>query len=322
MPISIPRTPMPSVFAHPRPPASSGVPAASGRASPSTLDGPTASAHSFATREESMPPLIPRTNPFRPLSLRWCRRKLRITSTCPSWNFGRRTTAAHAWPVIKAWRTHALREADVSPTMNADEAVLRFVDEYSRMAEPYDASVVPRFAPFAAQPVAGGGGAPRGAGGGRGLGGGADEGGADGAPEPPVRDARFPEHRLPRGHVRRRPLLLRVACDRARAGPAGATPGPQGRGRVPFRRLGRPGSALRMGRVGRRGGGAPHPLALAAAPAAAGGEPARLERGRRRGGPRPGEADAEDDRRGGLLRAGGPAPRGRRLRPARRPHRP
>jgi len=41
--------------------------------------------------------------------------------------------------------------------MNADEAVLLFVDEYSRMAEPYDASVVPRFAPFAAQLVAGAG---------------------------------------------------------------------------------------------------------------------------------------------------------------------
>ncbi len=32
--------------------------------------------------------------------------------------------------------------------MNPDEAVLLFVDEYSRMAEAYDAHVVPRFAPF------------------------------------------------------------------------------------------------------------------------------------------------------------------------------
>ncbi len=32
--------------------------------------------------------------------------------------------------------------------MNPDEAVLLFVDEYSRMAEAYDANVVPRFVPF------------------------------------------------------------------------------------------------------------------------------------------------------------------------------
>ena len=37
--------------------------------------------------------------------------------------------------------------------MNADEAVLLWVDEYSRMAEAYEANVVPRFAPFAARLV-------------------------------------------------------------------------------------------------------------------------------------------------------------------------
>lgn len=33
--------------------------------------------------------------------------------------------------------------------MNEDEAVLLFVDEYTRMAEAYDANIAPRFAPFA-----------------------------------------------------------------------------------------------------------------------------------------------------------------------------
>jgi len=37
--------------------------------------------------------------------------------------------------------------------VNADEAVLLWVDEYSRMAEAYEANVVPRFAPFAARLV-------------------------------------------------------------------------------------------------------------------------------------------------------------------------
>lgn len=37
--------------------------------------------------------------------------------------------------------------------MNADEAVLLWVDEYSRMAAAYEANVVPRFAPFAARLV-------------------------------------------------------------------------------------------------------------------------------------------------------------------------
>ncbi|HEV8594892.1 MAG TPA: methyltransferase domain-containing protein [Thermoplasmata archaeon] len=38
--------------------------------------------------------------------------------------------------------------------MNPDEAVLLWVDEYSRMADAYDTSVVPRFTPFAARLVA------------------------------------------------------------------------------------------------------------------------------------------------------------------------
>ena len=37
--------------------------------------------------------------------------------------------------------------------MNPDEAVLLWVDEYTRMAEAYEANVVPRFAPFAARLV-------------------------------------------------------------------------------------------------------------------------------------------------------------------------
>jgi len=37
--------------------------------------------------------------------------------------------------------------------VNANEAVLLYVDEYSRMAEAYDALVVPRFAPFATRLV-------------------------------------------------------------------------------------------------------------------------------------------------------------------------
>jgi len=37
--------------------------------------------------------------------------------------------------------------------VNPDEAVLFWVDEYSRMAEAYEANVVPRFAPFAAKLV-------------------------------------------------------------------------------------------------------------------------------------------------------------------------
>ena len=37
--------------------------------------------------------------------------------------------------------------------MNPDEAVLLWVDEYSRMAEAYEANVVPRFSPFAAKLV-------------------------------------------------------------------------------------------------------------------------------------------------------------------------
>lgn len=55
-------------------------------------------------------------------------------------------------PAIKAWRI-PFRPAPVPAAVNENEAVLLFVDEYTRMAEAYDANVAPRFEPLAARLV-------------------------------------------------------------------------------------------------------------------------------------------------------------------------
>src|SRR5881397_1973302 len=93
------RREMPRALAHSR--ASSGSGPSAGPSpdqTPTTLAGPTASTHSFATREEATPPLIPTTRPFAPESLRWWRMNEVMMATCSSRNFGWRETIGRETP--------------------------------------------------------------------------------------------------------------------------------------------------------------------------------------------------------------------------------
>src|SRR5213076_1497103 len=118
--------------------------------------------------------------------------------------------------------------------MNANEATLLYVDEFSRMAEAYDRNVVPRFEAIAREVL-------------RLANLKAGELVLDigrllsrrerGHPEHPVRDARFAQHRLPRQAVRRRGE--QPGHPRLRMGPRvpGGPPGAQARRSVHLQRV-------------------------------------------------------------------------------------
>src|SRR3990172_5624232 len=147
-PIRISSKPMPRACAHARASRRSDAPVAGpGRESPRTFPGLAAITQSFATRAESMPPLSPRTNPWRPLSSRWCRRNAVTMRTWSSRNRGVRSTARP--PPGASLRLCPGPALPRPPAMDADEAVFHYIDEYSRMAETYDHSVRPRFEPIA-----------------------------------------------------------------------------------------------------------------------------------------------------------------------------
>src|SRR2546422_2713845 len=119
--------------------------------------GPIASAHSFATSAESTPPLSPTTTPFRPLSrTEWTMNAWRM-KTCSSLKCGTNSATEDGTCVAginpcgtrSLYRGSRVRRALV----NANEATLVWVDEYSRMAEAYDQNVAPRFEPIAQEVV-------------------------------------------------------------------------------------------------------------------------------------------------------------------------
>src|SRR5439155_12444 len=151
-PIPTTRNSMPRAFAHLRASRRSLPPFPSGIATAKTRPGPIASAHSFATSAESTPPLNPRTTPFRPLSRimddeRLDDEGLLFLEMRSELGHGDGTCVAGINPcgTRSLYRGARVRRAPV----NANEATLVWVDEYSRMAEAYDQNVAPRFEPIA-----------------------------------------------------------------------------------------------------------------------------------------------------------------------------
>src|SRR5438132_6744494 len=122
----------------------------SGSARATTRSGPIASAQSFATSAESMPPLRPRITPFRPLSRTEWTMNASMMKTCSSLYRGTRSMAGLPTcpsginPSGPRSLYDETSDSSRSP-MNANEATLLYVDEFSRMAEAYDRNVVPRF---------------------------------------------------------------------------------------------------------------------------------------------------------------------------------
>src|SRR2546428_1215170 len=156
-PIPTTRNSIPSAFAHLRASRRSLPPSRWGLEPAKPRRGPIASAHSFATSAESTPPLSPTTTPFRPLSrTEWTMNAWRM-KTCSSLKCGTSSATEDGTCVAginpcgtrSLYRGSRVRRALV----NANEATLVWVDEYSRMAEAYDQNVAPRFEPIAQEVV-------------------------------------------------------------------------------------------------------------------------------------------------------------------------
>src|SRR3989454_1169778 len=226
-------------------------PLPSGIATPSTCCGPSASAHNFATRAESTPPLSPRTTPFRPLSRNEWTRNASMMKTCSSLNRGTSsaTESATFGAVIKPCGAKPLSREVSSRRVRERE---RGDPRVGRRVQPHGGGVrqerhttvrtdraggrpprgpeterivpgrrhgdrAPRVPPRTPCPASG---RRRDRPGGR-----RDlrrvvPGGERGHPEHPVRDARLAQHRVPRETVRRR-------------GQQPRDPGPRLRPRVP-----------------------------------------------------------------------------------------
>src|SRR3989442_4526700 len=156
-PIPTTRNSIPSAFAHLRASRRSLPPYRSAIATAKTRRGPIASAQSLAMSPESPPPLSPTTTPFRPLSrTEWTMNAWRM-KTCSSLKCGTSSATEDGTCVAginpcgtrSLYRGSRVRRALV----NANEATLVWVDEYSRMAEAYDQNVAPRFEPIAQEVV-------------------------------------------------------------------------------------------------------------------------------------------------------------------------
>src|SRR3989442_3625712 len=156
-PIPSTRNSIPSAFAHLRASRRSLPPFPSGIATAKTRPGPIASAHSFEPSAESTPPLSPTTTPFRPVSrIEWTMNAW-MMKTCSSLKRGTSSATEDGTCVagINPCGTRSLyRGSRVRRTLvNANEATVVWVDEYSRMAEAYDQIVAPRFEPIAQEVV-------------------------------------------------------------------------------------------------------------------------------------------------------------------------
>src|SRR5713226_4564996 len=271
------RSSMPSAFANFFESLRSFPPLPSGIATPRTRCGPSASAHNFATRAESTPPLSPITTPFRPLSRNEWTRNAWMMKTCSSLNRGTSSATESATfrsgikpcgakPLSRevSWRRVRERERGdpglgrrVQPhgggIRQERDAAVRADRPGSRAARgPETERVVPRprhgdRAPRVPHR------APRPAARGR-----RDRprrrrdlrrvvsGGERGHPEHPVRDARLAEHRVPWEAVRRRGQQPRDPGSRLRPRVPGGPPRPEALRAVRLQRVAdRPESIVR-----------------------------------------------------------------------------
>src|SRR5881296_4293946 len=252
------RRSMPSAFANFFASFRSFPPFPSGIATARTCCGPSASAHNFATRAESTPPLRPTTTPFRPLSRNEWTRNASMMKTCSSLNRGTNsvTESATFGAVIKPCGAKPLSRGVSSRRVRERE---RGDPRVGRRVQPHGGGVRPE-RHTAVRTDRAGGRPPRGPETGRALpgrrhgdraarlphraprpaarrrrdrlGGRRDlrrvvSGGERGHPEHPVRDARLAQHRVPRETVRRRGQQPRNPGPRLRPRVPGSPPCPE-----------------------------------------------------------------------------------------------